>query len=630
MFYSTTEYQDDDAPSGSHLYSKNNHGNIGWTIGSGIGSAIGSTFHSKGKQRSTLDELDEEEEEEYDETAAFLDSANNSNSGSKEGKRLTDSTSTVHKSGEMESIGLASTIHNHRQRQIEEEDETEDDDDDDGPPEDIAVEDSSKPQTGDVGDFGMKPFVPIDFVATTNGRTSLSYVPPDIPLPLPNSPKFDLVWSNIYIGVVSFMLATSLMIWLKTDVPTNVPLGDTIYTVLKSSTSTLLTATVLSILISCAWLFVMTRYAHALIYVSVISVPVGLIGLSIYQMVMSYRSAYGGNTSQDKAMRWSSLIPAVCSILWVFIVYKARQVLTKSLGIVRLSCTILSDNKPLILLAFAVIGSFLLISLIWIQMFTRIFLSGHVVRNPSSSYWVLDPTSWALGSLYVFVYLWTWGIISGIQRSTISAVVSQWYFHRHEFPQASAMNILKAAVHYCLVMQFGTICLSSLLELSARLPLFLLPKRLVGFVQMFVYNFVSASVLTLTSPLTLTNAVINSQPLADSARTVGGLQHIDNIGKFSHSWSAYRLSKLLLTTARGLTSLFMGLICWVHAARYTNGGSLYGYIIGLLAGFIGWFVLGSTEGTLSMIVDGVFVCFALDNSSNQGGHCSEADHLFGL
>jgi len=93
-----------------------------------------------------------------------------------------------------------------------------------------------------------------------------------------------------------------------------------------------------------------------------------------------------------------------------------------------------------------------------------------------------------------------------------------------------------------------------------------------------------------------------------------------------HPRTAYKLSKMLLTATRGVTALTLGTGAWV-AARDNNGGSGYGYIVGMIAGAIGWGVLGATEGCLSNIVDACLVCVGSEGPN--AGHCREAQAVFG-
>lgn len=516
--------------------------------------------------------------------------------------------------GEMESIGLHNTrkpgSSNVPESDQEDEEDEEEEEEEDGPPADITTQQQQQRQQ--------------------EQQSAGNFLPPEIPLGGTNQQApLDTLWSTLYLLSVSMLFATALIVWLRTSVPKSVPLGDTIYTMMKSSWSTIILTTTFSIVLSTLWILFMKRYAKGLIYFSFVSVPIILIAFTIYPMLMSYRSGYGGNTSQDQVMRWTSLIPLLLAALWIVLIYRGRYVLQRSLNAVELCCTIVSDNKPLLLVGSATVFVFIIFTFIWIGLFTRVFLRGKVVNGSS---WVLDGKSWVLGAFYVFVYLWTWGVISGIQRAVVAATVSQWYFHRHDIPQLSPLTIVKAAVIHSTTVQFGTICYSSFVCLIARLPMLLLPRlRLISWspIQLIFFTLIpgggAANVSRLTSPLSLTSAVIKSRGLVETTGSNNLLHSNDSAANIS----VYKLSKVLLTTARGLTTIAMGFAAWTHAAKYTNGGSLYGYVVGLIAGFIGWFVLAGTEGTLSMILDALSVSYAIDYSLDANNtHCMEAQRIF--
>ncbi|VVT53273.1 uncharacterized protein SAPINGB_P003490 [Magnusiomyces paraingens] len=506
------------------------------------------------------------------------------------------------------------------------------------PPDDIAIE---RPLPSSVLPGVSIPFDPSSFLPRQTDLEAQDddvmsrFIPPETSTqqqPSQDMPKFDAIWANVYLALISSMLATSLIIWLRTDVPSSAPFKDTMYTMLQKSGRYLFMDIFIASMASVAWIFLLRRYSMALFYLSIVAVPTTLFGFTIYPLIMSYRSAYGGNTTQDRVMRWTTILPLTMGILWCYFIYTGRAALNRALGIIRLASSILADNPPLIVLGYASVGLFILATWLWLHMFMRVFLQGHAVLNHGTTGWVLDPKSWALAAFYIFMYLWSWGVISGFQRSTISAVVSQWYFYRNARPQPSPADMTYVALQYSLSAQFGTICLSSLLRLAVRLPLYILPRRAVGMFQLAVYHFAPTSIMALTNPLALSNAIINSQSLVDSAQAIGSLRYLDHgynnpTVRSGHSWTAYRLAKMLLSAARGVMSLVLGYSAWVHAAMYTDG-SLYGYMAGLIAAFIGWFVLGASEGILSMVVDAAFLCFAIDNAA-RGGHCTEADRHFG-
>lgn len=281
-------------------------------------------------------------------------------------------------------------------------------------------------------------------------------------------------------------------------------------------------------------------------------------------------------------------------------------------------------------------------------MFTRVFLGGHV----SGSVFLIDMSTWWLGIFFVLVYLWTIAMIGGIQRATTAATVSQWYFHRNAEPGLPSPVIVKAALMHAMSTIFGTIGLSTLLALLIRLPLLVLPRRVVGLFSIFVYSLIPTPVATLINPLTLTYAAIRSQPLSPSARALTQMTflgpQIPTTTLTPRSFGArnsgapllpYRLAKLLLHATRFIMAMALGFGGWVATARQLaiqmpNGagikGSAYAYVVGLVAGAIGWGVLGTIEGVLSGIVDASVVCWGIEKGTSGGGaYCLEAGYLFG-
>ena len=197
---------------------------------------------------------------------------------------------------------------------------------------------------------------------------------------------------------------------------------------------------------------------------------------------------------------------------------------------------------------------------------------------------------------------------------------------------------------------FGTICFSTLLTLAVRLPLLVLPRRLAGLFSLAAYSLIPTPIATLTNPLTLTYASIHSQSLGVSAR---GISHLSFVAPnqptalmpdafapgATPSLVPYRLAKLLLHATRFIMALALGFGGWVTTARQVEvagaagvKGSLYAYVVGLLAAAIGWGVLGATEGILGGILDALIVCWGSEVGAKGYGearYCREAGELFG-
>lgn len=481
----------------------------------------------------------------------------------------------------------------------------------------------------------------------------------DIARPLTEPTKHDVFFGHLYLLVLAAMFTTWFVIFLHTDAPsTNRPLGDTIYTTLHGSFHLLGIYTLVSIFVGLLWLAALRAYVRQLVFGVLIAVPVILYSFSLYPFISSFRGRWHGSSAQDNVMRWSSLLPFIMASLWVIAVIRGRLAMQKAVSIVEFATKILAANPALLVVGFVTLGSIIGFTWVWLSMFTRVFLGGHRVSSALLRF-AIDASTWWIGIYFILVYLWTISMMFALQRTVTSATVSQWYFHRLAVPAPTSQTIVKAAVTHSLTILFGTSALFTALSLLVRLPLLVLPRRLTMLLGVAMYSLIPSPIATLINPLTLTYASIHSQPLAVSSRGLSQLHflapndattslHPNTFNRQPNrdGWSAdaspllpYRLAKLLLHATRFIMSLALGFGGWVSTARSlrlvgTDGvrGSLYAYVVGLIAGAIGWGILGAMEGVLACIVDAVVVCWSSEVGSSGKGevrYCREAGELFG-
>ena len=516
------------------------------------------------------------------------------------------------------------------------------DDDDENPP---SVQQFRKPQNSfthflptETDPVAIRDRIPPD--------SDLESVPPTVSQAVTEPPRHDVFWGNLYLISLAALFASFLLIYLHTDPSYKKPLRDTIYTVLHASYRLLAVDTVVAILVSFLWLALLRSYVRPLVLTILVAVPVILVTFSVYPFISSFRGTQKSSTFQDIAMRWFSAVPGFIAILWVYGVYKGRHAFDKAIGILEFACKILAANPALLALGFGTLASVVVWTWVWMGMFTRVFLGGHF----TGKLFVIEFGTWWLGVFFVLVYLWTLGVESGIQRATTAATVSQWYFHRLVEPAPTSRQVVLAALVHSVTTLFGTICLSTFLTLLVRLPVLVLPKRVIAMVGFFSYTLLPNSVMILTHPTTLTYSAIHSQPLAVSAAAVSQLSFMNSASpatgpRFRRQAAVYRTSSilsynlalLLLHSTRLIMAFAFGFAAWISTARTlavnesTGGvrGSLYGYVIGLIAGAIGWGVLGAMEGVLTGIVDAVVVCWASEIRNGEVKYCREAGWLLG-
>ncbi|KAG5363124.1 hypothetical protein CJU89_2281 [Yarrowia sp. B02] len=427
-----------------------------------------------------------------------------------------------------------------------------------------------------------------------------SSIPPELapPTSAADTIKYDQVWGGVYLFMMAATIATYLLALLR-GAGTG---GSPSLTFLPLTV--LAHYTVFAVAISLVWLLLLRKYSSVMFYFLAAAFPVAVWTAALVTL-------FSGGYSW-----WVTLGLMVTGSMWPLAFWKHKDYVSRAVGIIQLSCRILSANHVLVFLSFAFMALFVLISAICVTAIGQVMYGKNMLVS-------------ALG---IFMYMWTWGILNGTQRATISATVSQWYFYRHLFPHTSSRQVLAAALGYALTTQFGSISLSSLLHLTFRIPVLLLSRAIslsgsvtsvvapwplrmaLNVVSPALYILATPSGVLSMSPLTLTLAVINSQNLKSSSLTVQNL----HFRLPAAAWRVHKLAKLLLVVVRVLTALVFAATTWVR-------GHLLWEVV--LASFTGWFVLGSTEGLLSMIVDSIFVCFALDSAA-QGGHCTEADVHF--
>lgn len=537
----------------------------------------------------------------------------------------------------------------------------------DEPPDDLAVEIPADDDPPSIQQFRKtpaasrfeptSPFMPQETTPDeAYGRphppdSDASSAPPTVSDPAAQPPRHDSFWGSLYLISLAALFASFLLVFLHTAAPSlNHPLGDTVYTTLHASYYLLAVDTLVAVVVSLLWLAVLRSYIRPLVYMILVAVPVILFSFFLYPLISSYQGKYHGASTQDKAMRWFSFIPGMLAVLWSFSVYKGRHSFGKAISILEFACRILAANPDLIVVGFATLIGVITWTWIWMAMFTRVFLGGHL--SSAKNFYIIEASTWWLAAFFVLVYLWTLGVLSGIQRATTAATVSQWYFHRLIVPAPTSRQVINAAFAHATTTSFGTICLSTFLALLIRLPFLILPRRVLALAGICSYTVIPSTIATLTNPLTLTYSAIHSQPLVTSSRALTRLAYITPKDPDSTPFRtrntpsqtplhSYTLALLLLRATRFITALALGFGGWVSTARSltlnaaegaTGGtvkGSLYAYVVGLIAAAIGWGVLGAIDGVVAGVVDAVVVCWGSERGRGEVRFCREAEGLFG-
>ncbi|KEZ43085.1 Uncharacterized protein SAPIO_CDS5171 [Scedosporium apiospermum] len=465
--------------------------------------------------------------------------------------------------------------------------------------------------------------------------------------------RYDPFFAWAYLILLASLISTYVLVWLHTEAPDRKrPIGDTIYSTLHGSFYMLAVDTLVAVMVALLWLAALRSFVRPLVSLILVAVPVIMFSFFLYPFISSYKGTTHGASFQDRVMRWAAIVPLAGAVIWVYCVIKGRHSIRQAVDILEFSSRILGANSALVLVGLASLFTVVAFTWMWLGMFSRVFLGGYMSK--SLARYVISVSSWWLGAWFVFMYMWTISVVTEVHRATTAATVSQWYFHRNAVPAPTSQEIVTAALNHALTTIFGSICQSTLLARLVRLPLLILPSRISYIAQRIANSFVPTPVVALTNPLTITYCAIHSQNLAAAAR---GLSQMDFLSPqtptatltprvfasregTSNGLVPYRLAKMVLYASRFILATAMGFAGWVLTAKKLEvtlpdgmgiRGSAYAYVVGIVASFIGYSVMGSMESILSGIVDAVVICYGSERRMASGGgtYCMEAAYLFG-
>lgn len=405
----------------------------------------------------------------------------------------------------------------------------------------------------------------------------------------------DNIVAVVYLVSLAFTLSTAILI-------SAAPRQSTapIYPIFQHSVKPLLCYTVFAAVVSAVWLYCMRNHAKAVMQSLVFVVPTTLIGTSIYSLSMSTHYSVGPHGLAHAVLRLSALVPLALAAIWIAYLRRMKNVMGKAGELVAYSAEVYGECTPTISTITMVMGIFSIqATCLWAYFLSNAFLEGKL--------------GYFLGVWFSFMYLWSWSLVCNLLKSVLVCVTNEWYAHG-KLDAWSMDGIFTRGALEVATYHFSSACLSSLASVQIRVPLLVLPRYVLNVAHRYLIS--SNQML---DPLTLPTAILERCSLANAAKVLAS-------SKFALlDRRAYRLSKMFLVAARLSCSICIGFVAWIHADHLQDMSSSYGYIIAIVALFIGWTVVGASENMLSMICDSLLVCFVINEQSPRR---EDVRHLF--
>lgn len=255
------------------------------------------------------------------------------------------------------------------------------------PPDDITIEVHASDYTQD-SEYYDRPsspmksskanFMPTQIPPNEMYQSLSRSVPAPVAHPTPDPPIHDRHWRSLYLLSMTGMFATGFLSWLQTDESRLSRLVDTVHTAIHSHIHLLAVDSLVAVGVSLVWMYMLRRFVKLLMYSLLVSVPIILFAMSLWPMIQSYKGKWGGHSSQDKAMRWASIIPMFMSVMWVWVAYRGWNAMGRAMGIIQLACKILGENPSLIVLSFGTLVGTIVFTWVWVGMFQTVFLYGKI------------------------------------------------------------------------------------------------------------------------------------------------------------------------------------------------------------------------------------------------------------
>lgn len=386
---------------------------------------------------------------------------------------------------------------------------------------------------------------------------------------------------------------------------------------------------------SCAYLYLLRRYARPLVWLNLVALPVSFGAIGIWLLTAggtgALRDRLGGQDVPDNWLYIFGSVSCLCSAWLGLRIWRRRDGVEFSVKIVdvrnlgpcasrfpskitanpppariQLSCQVLVDAPALFAVPLILIGLFIIYVMLWLAVFSRNF------------YGDADGGA-AMGFFLIFILWWTISVIRSTLRFTVAGTVSWWFYQRNEaaggqtfVEQKNLVGSKNVELHLkrALTTSFGTVVLGSLILTAAQISYAVLAvlRRYTnvsltqpsaagfhGSIARRVLGPVIAAMVALTDSMTnfaLTYAAVSDEDFLASARGVTRLFRRNLL----YGTMSDPTVKTMLVGANWLVSTGSGFGIWVYATHEL--GSYGGWLVGVVGGLICFGVISSCSGII--------------------------------
>ncbi|KAG1464469.1 hypothetical protein G6F55_001753 [Rhizopus delemar] len=374
---------------------------------------------------------------------------------------------------------------------------------------------------------------------------------------------------------------------------------ESIFKVIKDSAGMLATIIGTSLIVATLWSLVLHYFTKTLVWVE------------SFQSTFVYKGNQESNF-KDTMLTWLSILPLILNLIYIKVVYDNKHRINKTVTVIELACETIRSNPIIFIVPVLLLMTFIIFTIIWIILFNRLWLIGHLSDPPtlSKTIWIVNSYVYYLAAFYIFFYMWTSAVLVYLEKFTLSAMISQWYFHRNS---TSSTSVWRFAMIRGMSTSFGTIALSGFLmaiiqflQLIIRLlkkyskksrPFATFVELVLSYIEPFIniVNHYTVALAGITSESFFSAA--NSSTKIFKRNLLSGI-----FGDL--------LTQIILQIGNSVIALASGLAAYVYATHQLH--SPHGLIVGLIGTLTSCYISQFYSYTLMSIIDATFLCYAID------------------
>ncbi|KAG9039644.1 hypothetical protein FRB95_009225 [Tulasnella sp. JGI-2019a] len=440
----------------------------------------------------------------------------------------------------------------------------------------------------------------------------------------------DSAWTVLWCTALLLCAVGSVVILFVTTSPTGPSTPErppTPYFTISHAVPLLTLVTLFSSVLSYAHLILLRYAVRPVLMGTALTVPLSLFVGAAWSFSGSflYEDGMEPTWGETVGLRIFSLVPLALSVISARSLYHRRKALLRTVAVVEISTSVILEHPPVLGLSLCLLLGGLIASLPFLSLILRLTLIGYYSPSHGHQEWHLRGYAGWLAVLVTGVWVWSWSVIRGALRVSVSGVIGNWYFNRLESLQSRPDPL--AATHAAFARahgaSLGSICVATLVLTVTQLSIFVLrtlrrmstPPQLSFLAPLHPLELILGliGIFESLSSHTLTYIGLTGEGFWPGSRRAKEL--LSSGGKMGRAKGSRSGDYALLSYLLILSSLSIALVAavggYIFAAHSLHGPG-NAFLMALLTGGVTFMTVKFGVGVGEDAADALFLCHKLD------------------